>query len=143
MSPKEIKAFSLVEISVVLLIVAIFIAAISSGKLLLDKSEAIQLQQALQSQLESQEYYSERSFEVDAASISDPESGCGANPSDLAIIDFLYNPTLSASDGGCCTNKDTLASLCCHTPASGSCLCGTSGYPDCLCIATNNPVGCP
>ena len=63
MGTKQIKAFSLIEISVVLLIVAIFVAAISSGKLLLDKSNKIRLDRGLQAGLESKEYYSHKSFE--------------------------------------------------------------------------------
>jgi prepilin-type N-terminal cleavage/methylation domain-containing protein len=131
---KQIKAFSLIEISVVLLIVAIFIAAISSGKLLLDKSNEIKLQQALQSQLESQEYYSDKSFEVSAADITDPSTGCGANPSDNAIADFLYNQ-IAKGAGGCCSSNTNVNTLCCDNALVSCTACtvsGTSVKPACL-----------
>jgi prepilin-type N-terminal cleavage/methylation domain-containing protein len=128
---KQIKAFSLIEISVVLLIVAIFIAAISSGKLLLDKSNDIRLQQALQAQLESQEYYSDKSFEVSAADITSPSSGCGPNPSDNAIADYLYTE-ISMVAGGCCSSGLTVGSLCCDDTTVSCEACGVGDQPDCL-----------
>ena len=122
MKINKIKGFYLIEISVVLLIVSIFVAAISYGKILIDKSNTIQLQQALQSQLESQSYYSEKSFEV---SVQDIKQGCGKNPSNNAIADFLYTQQF------CCNDGTQLGSLCCSQ--GGTCTaCGGTDQPNCL-----------
>ena len=131
MGTKQIKAFSLIEISVVLLIIAIFVAAISSGKLLLDKSNKIRLDRGLQSGLESKEYYSHKSFEVNAKAITNPDKGCGANPSANAISDFLYTG-LSRDAGGCCSDGENLKSLCCNKGTDCE-VCGAEfDKPDCL-----------
>lgn len=125
---KKIKGFSLIEISVVLLIVAIFIAAIASGKLLIDKSNDIRLEQALQSQLESQLYYSAKSFEV---GVSDLVAACGGNPSDNAIADFLYSP-----ERALCCDAANNESLCCDNDAA--CIycnddgTGNTSLPNCI-----------
>lgn len=123
MSIKQRKAFSLIEISVVLFIVAIFIAAVSSGRLLLDKSNDIKMQQALQAQLESQEYFEAKAFEVTATKLFD---SCGSDASDNAIIDFLYS-------GNCC-DGDNPESICCDGLAGVICVsCGTGdNQPRCL-----------
>lgn len=131
MGTKQIKAFSLIEISVVLLIVAIFVAAISSGKLLLDKSNKIRLDRGLQSGLESKEYYFQKAFEVSAEDITDPTTGCGANPSANAISDFLYTG-LSRNDGGCCSDGQNLKSLCCSVAAGCEVCGGGANQPQCL-----------
>ena len=129
MSKKQIKAFSLIEISVVLLIISLFIAAISSGKLLLDRSNSIRLQQTIQNQLESQEYYSEKSFEINAQDIIE---ACGSDPSDKAIADFLYTG-LTLSNGGCCSDATNLDSLCCDDDNNNICTaCSGTGQPECL-----------
>lgn len=131
MGTKQIKAFSLIEISVVLLIVAIFVAAISSGKLLLDKSNDIRLQRGLQAGLESQEYYSHKAFQVSAEKITNPDTGCGANPSANAISDFLYTG-LSRNNRGCCSDGENLKSLCCNKGTDCE-VCGAEfDKPDCL-----------
>jgi len=124
MSIKQKKAFSLIEISVVLFIVAIFIAAVSSGRLLLDKSNDIKMQQALQAQLESQEYFEAKAFEVSAADII---SACtNLSESDNVIIDFLYS-------GNCC-EADNPKSICCNSGGSVECeACGVGdNQPRCL-----------
>ena len=132
MGTKQIKAFSLIEISVVLLIVAIFVAAISSGKLLLDKSNDIRLQRGLQAGLESQEYYSHKSFELNAEAITD---GCGANPSAKAISDFLYTQIARSTEigqGGCCSDGENLKSLCCNKGTDCEVCGGGPNQPACL-----------
>ena len=132
MGTKQIKAFSLIEISVVLLIVAIFVAAISSGKLLLDKSNDIRLQRGLQAGLESQEYYSHKSFEVNTKAITD---GCGANPSANAISDFLYTQIARSTEsgkGGCCSDGENLESLCCNKGPDCEVCGGGPNQPECL-----------
>jgi prepilin-type N-terminal cleavage/methylation domain-containing protein len=127
---KEMRAFSLVEISVVLLIVAIFIAAISSGKLLIGKADNISQQKVVES-LKSQQYYSETAFEVSAVDIKD---NCGANASAEAISDYLYNH-IKRSDGGCCSDSTETKSLCCDSSGGNSngCECSTTGNPQCIC----------
>jgi|TARA_Y100000389_G_scaffold203036_1_gene250181 prepilin-type N-terminal cleavage/methylation domain-containing protein len=124
MSIKQKKAFSLIEISVVLFIVAIFIAAVSSGRLLLDKSNDIKMQQALQAQLESQEYFEAKAFEV---SVEDIISACSnLSESDNVIIDFLYS-------GNCCDGSNP-ESICCVSSANVTCeACGVGdNQPRCI-----------
>lgn len=127
---KEIRAFSLIEISVVLLIVAIFIAAISSGKLLIGQADDISQQQVVES-LKSQEYYSEKAFEVSAADITE---NCGNNPTTLAMSDYLYN-NIPLSAGGCCSSSINPKSLCCDSSnVDNECECSSVGnFPECIC----------
>jgi prepilin-type N-terminal cleavage/methylation domain-containing protein len=126
---KEMRAFSLIEISVVLLIVAIFIAAISSGKLLIGKADNISQEKLLES-LKSQQYYSEKALEVSVVDIKD---NCGANASAEAISDYLYNH-IKRSEGGCCSDSTETKSLCCDSSVStNGCKCSTVGNPQCIC----------
>jgi prepilin-type N-terminal cleavage/methylation domain-containing protein len=133
MNIKEIKkGFSLIEISVVLLIVAIFVAAISSGKLFLDKSNEMRIEQGVKKALQSQEYYEDLVFSVVADGIEDK---CGKDANFLQITDYLNTKN--------CCDASNNGSLCCKQGAS--CECGNDNSGSCFCnsaIDQNHP-DCP